>query len=111
MAEKNLELYIKNGCPYCHKVLAFMDANGIELPLHNIDESDADRERLVEVGGKRQVPCLFIDGKAMYESDDIIAYLGKEFLGGGSWREGRRPRCGCLVHHWRWLLVLVPRRT
>ena len=79
MAEKNLELYIKNGCPYCHKVLAFMDANGIELPLHNIDESDADRERLVEVGGKRQVPCLFIDGKAMYESDDIIAYMGKEF--------------------------------
>lgn len=79
MAEKNLELYIKSGCPYCHKVLAFMDANGIELPLHNIDESDADRERLVEVGGKRQVPCLFIGGKAMYESDDIIAYLGKEF--------------------------------
>ena len=56
MAEKNLELYIKNGCPYCHKVLAFMDANGIELPLHNIDESDADRERLVERQASGAVP-------------------------------------------------------
>ena len=86
-----------------------MDANGIELPLHNIDESDADRERLVEVGGKRQVPCLFIDGKAMYESDDIIAYLGKEFSAAAAGE--RRPRRGRLVHHWRWLLVLVSRRT
>ena len=34
MAEKNLELYIKNGCPYCHKVLAFMDGNGIAAPQH-----------------------------------------------------------------------------
>ena len=88
MAEKDLQLYVKNGCPYCHKVLAFMDANGIELPLHNIDESDADRERLVEVGGKRQVPCLFIDGKAMYESDDIIAYLGKEFSAAAAGEKG-----------------------
>lgn len=94
MAEKNLELYIKNGCPYCHKVLAFMDANDVELPLHNIDESDADRERLVEVGGKRQVPCLFIDGKAMYESDDIIAYLGKEFSATAAGEKGDAPAAG-----------------
>ena len=94
MAEKNLELYIKNGCPYCHKVLAFMDANGIELPLRNIDESDADRERLVEVGGKRQVPCLFIDGKAMYESDDIIAYLGKEFSAAVAGEKDDAPSAG-----------------
>jgi glutaredoxin len=82
MAEKDLQLYIKNGCPYCHRVLRYMDANGIVLPLHNIDESEEDRDRLVEVGGKRQVPCLFINGTAMYESDDIIAYLGREFSAG-----------------------------
>lgn len=78
----NLELYVKNGCPWCHKVLSFMAANDIELPLHNIDESEADRERLVEVGGKRQVPCLFIDGKALYESSDIISYLTEHVVEG-----------------------------
>ena len=79
MAKKDLQLYVKNGCPFCRKVEGFMKRSGIELTLHNIDESDADRSYLVEHGGKRQVPCLFIDGEAMYESNDIIDYLGREF--------------------------------
>ena len=96
----NLELYVKNGCPWCHKVLSFMEANDIELPLHNIDESEADREHLVEVGGKRQVPCLFIDGKALSESSDIIAYL-KEHVVEGEAREaapGEEPAASAGAH-------------
>ncbi len=41
-----------------------------------LTSDSAAEQRLAEVGGKKQVPCLFIDGKAMYESDDIIEYLG-----------------------------------
>jgi glutathione S-transferase len=37
------------------------------------------RSDLIEIGGKNQVPCLVVDGKPMYESEDIIAYL-KETL-------------------------------
>ena len=37
-------------------------------------EAGANAE-LIERGGKRQVPCLFIDGKALYESSDINAWL------------------------------------
>ena len=65
MATQNLELFYKPTCPYCHKVMSFMEQNNIELPMHDIVADDAARERLIEVGGKRQVPCLFIDGKAM----------------------------------------------
>ena len=37
---------------------------------------DADaRRRLLEVGGKQQVPCLFIDGEPLYESADIIRWI------------------------------------
>ena len=32
-------------------------------------------QTLMEVGGKRQVPCLFIDGAPLYESSDIIDWL------------------------------------
>ena len=32
-------------------------------------------DELVRVGGKMQVPCLFIDGNPMYESLDIIQWL------------------------------------
>ena len=71
------ELYIMQTCPYCHKVLRYMNQRGIELPLRDINADPDARATLARVGGKVQVPCLFIDGKPMYESDDIIAYLGK----------------------------------
>lgn len=45
------------------------------MELHNIHENEDDREELIRVGGKQQVPCLFIDGKPMYESGDIVMWL------------------------------------
>ncbi|OFK23554.1 glutaredoxin [Olsenella sp. HMSC062G07] len=79
MATKDLQLYVKDACPYCRRVESFMSKAGIELPLHDIDESDEDRAYLIEHGGKRQVPCLFVDGQALYESEDIIDFLSREF--------------------------------
>ena len=38
-------------------------------------KSEDDRRYLIENGGKEQVPCLFIDGKPLYESLDIIDWL------------------------------------
>ena len=78
MSEKNLELYFMPTCPYCRKVLAYMKENDITMPLHDITASQEDCDRLVAVGGKRQVPCLFVDGKPMYESSDIIDYLSQQ---------------------------------
>lgn len=75
MDTTGLELYYRPTCPFCRKVLAFLDKNGIDLTLRDITTSPENRERLVAVGGKQQVPCLFIDGKPLYESDDIIDYL------------------------------------
>ncbi|WP_425538391.1 glutaredoxin family protein [Microaceticoccus formicicus] len=70
-----LELYIKPTCPYCMKVVRFLEKNNLDIPLLNIDEDNKYRETLESVGGKVQVPCLFVDGKPMYESSDIISYL------------------------------------
>jgi glutaredoxin len=75
--EKELVLYYKPTCPFCAKVLDFMEEDGIELPLRNILTDDAALKTLIEVGGKKQVPCLFIDGKPMYESGDIVKWLRK----------------------------------
>lgn len=72
--EKNLELYVLNGCPYCNKVLAYLDEEDIQVDSKYIEEKE-NEDYLIENGGKRQVPCLFIDGEPMYESDDIIAYF------------------------------------
>lgn len=76
------ELYFMPTCPYCRKVLLYMNQHGIELPLRDITAEPEARTTLERVGGKVQVPCLFIDGAPMYESDDIIAYLGRTFADG-----------------------------
>lgn len=70
------ELYYKPTCPFCVKVIRFMEGAGIEgqIGMHNTQDASA-AEELMRIGGKQQVPCLVVDGRALYESDDIIAYL------------------------------------
>ncbi len=81
MAEKKartLELFYKPTCPYCHKVLAWMSDHDVEnVTLYDISTDSEAADRLVKVGGERQVPCLFIDSDPLYESDDIIAFLAE----------------------------------
>ena len=55
-----------------------MEKNGIALERASVSDPD-NLKRLTEVGGKHQVPCLFIDGKPLYESNDIIEYLRTRF--------------------------------
>lgn len=74
-----LKLYYLPTCPFCQKVLLFMKENDIEIEKHSTREP-AEREFLISHGGKNQVPCLFINGKALYESDDIIDYLKERFV-------------------------------
>ena len=51
-----------------------MAQNNIQLPLKDISQED-NRAELLKIGGMQQIPCLVIDGQAMYESDDIIEWL------------------------------------
>lgn len=75
----HLTLYHKPGCPYCQKVITFMQQNGISVLLKNRDKSPGIRRELIGLGGKPQVPCLVTDGKAIYESDDIIQWFKKDW--------------------------------
>lgn len=74
-----LVLYKKDSCPFCQKVLRFMETRDIRLPLRDTVMDSGARDELIEKGGKAQVPCLFIDGRALYESDDIVSWLDKNF--------------------------------
>ena len=75
-----LELFVKPTCPYCIKVMNFMSENSITIPLRDIVADESAAETLIAIGGKRQVPCLFIDGKPLYESGDIIEWLRDNVL-------------------------------
>lgn len=66
-----LELYYKAECPFCQKVLNYMMDNCQIKDVELVDIKEGNNnEDLIKRGGKDQVPCLFIDGKPPYESDD-----------------------------------------
>ncbi len=73
-----LELYKFDTCPYCVRVYKAIERLGrTDIEMHDVMKNEDDFKRLMEVGGKDQVPCLFIDGVPMYESLDIIDWLEK----------------------------------
>ncbi|MBQ1524855.1 MAG: glutathione S-transferase N-terminal domain-containing protein [Firmicutes bacterium] len=71
-----LDLYMFETCPYCQKVFREIERTGrTDVVMHDVKKNQEDMDTLIKVGGEYQVPCLFIDGKPMYESDDIVAWL------------------------------------
>ncbi len=71
-----LDLFVLNTCPYCKKVMTFMDENNIKY--HKFDTINNDNAlRLLNLGGKDQVPFLYNNdtNEKLYESEKIIEYL------------------------------------
>ncbi len=75
MDTNSLTLYQYASCPFCQKVLRFMAANNIDLPLKDTMMDPDARHELIELGGRGMVPALRIGDEIMYESDDIIQWL------------------------------------
>ena len=72
-----LVLYIRPSCPYCQKVTNFLSSQKKSIPTKDIGTDKNALNELIQKGGKRQVPCLMINGKPLYESNDIINWLKK----------------------------------
>ncbi len=72
-----LVVYTKSGCPFCNRVLGYVEENNITIDERNVYESEVAMKELMEKGGKRQIPFLHDTDKdvMMYESGDIIQYF------------------------------------
>lgn len=81
-----LELYIAENCPYCAKVRLFMEEVGVSYVVKPVSlwKNTPLGEELKKIGGKIQVPFLVDQGNKtmMYESEDIINYVKKNYLSG-----------------------------
>lgn len=76
-----LILYYFPECPYCQRVLGFIDTNGIKgIDRRDTHANPAHRDELIQLGGKSQVPCLVHNGVALYESLDIIEWLKQHLV-------------------------------
>lgn len=70
------DLYYSETCPYCRKVLDFLEKENIKFNPRDVSEPENLR-KLLEKGGKAQVPFLVDNDRdfSMYESNDIIEYI------------------------------------
>ena len=76
-----LVLYGRSSCPYCARVDRVIEELGIEdkITRRLTTYGSEWRTDLRERTGRTQVPCLFIDGEAMFESLDIIDWMRSNF--------------------------------
>src|SRR5204862_5625324 len=77
-------LYNMEGSPYCRKVREALSELDVEHVVRNVPKGSPKRAELARRGGKVQVPYL-VDpntGREMYESDDIVAYLERQYAAG-----------------------------
>lgn len=72
-----LELYQKEECPFCHKVRVVLNDLELDFISRISHAGSAQREIMLKLGGKAQVPFLVDQEKGvmLYESDAIVEYL------------------------------------
>jgi glutathione S-transferase len=89
-----LELYDYEGCPYCRKVRERLCELDLDVLVHPVAHGSRRRADLEQLGGRIQVPYL-VDpntGTALYESEDILAYLDDRYSSNGAgWGLRRLP--------------------
>lgn len=70
-----LELYKFDSCPFCHMVMEHIEQLNLKVEYHDIQTDIQALNKLTSDTGRRTVPCLYIDGKPMFESRDIMQWL------------------------------------
>ena len=79
--DMGLVLYGRPTCPYCARVDRVIEELDIEAKItRRLTTYGSEwRTDLRNRTGRTQVPCLFIDGVAMFESADIINWMRNNF--------------------------------
>jgi glutathione S-transferase len=78
-----LLLFQLEGCPYCQKVKNALKNMKLECTYLPNELNGKIHPMLEKLGGEDQIPFL-VDtdtGEMMYESDDIVEYLEKNYGG------------------------------
>lgn len=80
---KGLSLYQFYACPFCIKTRRVIRQLQLPIELRDAQKPGQHRNDLEKLGGRIKVPCLRIqtteEDRWMYESDQIIDYLERNF--------------------------------
>ncbi len=69
-----VELYTKSFCPYCARAKKLLSDKGIAFEEYEISAGGDKRDEMIQrAGGRTTVPQIFIEGRHVGGSDDLMA--------------------------------------
>jgi glutaredoxin 3 len=69
-----VEIYTKFLCPYCTRAKALLKDKGVMVEEYDITMGGPKRAEMLErASGRTTVPQIFIDGRHIGGSDDLVA--------------------------------------
>ena len=82
-ATERYQLFKTDLCGFCYRVRRWLDENGIEVPLRDINQDAEAFRELLSATSRTTVPCLRIEREDgvewMFESIDIMRYLAQRY--------------------------------
>jgi len=68
-----VEIYTTSLCGYCHRAKSLLTKKGVAFTEYDVTFDPGKRREMRErSGGRTSVPQIFIDGKGIGGSDDLI---------------------------------------
>jgi glutaredoxin 3 len=69
-----IEIYTTPWCGYCARAKALLDRKGITYVEIDVSSTPGAREQMIQrAEGRRTVPQIFVDGRHLGDSDEIVA--------------------------------------
>ncbi|MEM8551178.1 MAG: glutaredoxin 3 [Pseudomonadota bacterium] len=70
----NVEIYTRNLCWFCDRARKLLNARGIPFREYNASHEPDRRAEMIERSGRKTFPQVFIDGRHIGGSDDLVAF-------------------------------------
>jgi glutaredoxin len=82
MSALNPILYVKDGCPYCDEVIAFLDEHGIAYTQKEVRGNPAAYEEMRQKSGQTKAPTLDWHGKILadFGVEELKSFLVQEHV-------------------------------
>lgn len=75
---QTVKMYLTASCPYCIHAKQLLKQRGVgEIEEIRVDMQPAERQKMMEITGRRSVPQIFIGDTHVGGCDDLVALDGQ----------------------------------
>ena len=77
---QSVKIYTTGSCPYCIHAKQLLKQRGVDFDEVRVDLVPGERQKMMEISGRRTVPQIFIGQTHVGGCDDLVALDGKGAL-------------------------------